>query len=287
VHLTYRGLDGAYLPREDRHIVATSRFAYALAKYASLVGKETPSGIAAIERANAYVDFIWNKMVHEDKLGYYLARAVDENGTILEGNDTLNVEQQAYGLSGLVALYGVTQAPELLEKIEKLYRGFFVRFHDSMYGGFYDKFNRGKNSAFDETLQIFPKSFNSTAYVVSSFLYELAKLRVIFHGLPRPIETLTEVALTMAYRFPDPKTGWIFENFKQSWSPFWHGWQKYGDDGLASVGHNFQAAWLLLQVAELPESAARSLNRVPKGTDPPGNDRNFMDRVRPRQHACN
>jgi len=56
--------------------------------------------------------------------------------------------------------------------------------------------------------------------------------------------------------FVDPSTGWIVENFDASWRPDWRDWQKQAEGTIGVVGHNFQAAWLLVRAADLTVATA-------------------------------
>lgn len=271
VGLTYRQWDGSPvlgedgLPREDRFIVATSRMAYGLSKMAAMLPARHPDIEFFAERAQLYVDFIIDHMVRSDGDGMYFVRAGNGNGEVLDpatgkvatgtGDLILNVEQQAYGLSGLVAFYALRPSAALAAKIDKLYSAFYRRFHDDRHGGFFDRFDRKTRAPVrDESLGITPKSFNSTAYVASAFLYELAQSDIRPQGIPAPRDTLIKLGRLVAKHFPDATTGWIVENFSEDWRPVWHGWQKHEKGTLSSVGHNFQAAWLLLQIAQLGDS---------------------------------
>lgn len=262
VHLTFVGWDGKPVAkpgggvRTERALVATSRMAYGLAKAADL-HRASDAGVAAayLARAEKYADFLLAHFVKRDEDGPYFVRAVDEPAPAWSPTDdsaVLNVEQQAYGLSGLVALHRETKSPKLAKAIHELYGAFFKRFHDPIHLGFFDQYDRkARKPVRNDKLGIVPKSFNSTAYVLSAFLFEMGGQVALEHAdYPPPRDTGLEVGRLMAKHFFDPKTGWIVENFSEDWREVWHGWQKQNEGTIASVGHNFQAAWLMLQLAE-------------------------------------
>ncbi len=225
---------------DKRHLVATSRMIYGLAHSADLV----PSYLSF---ANLQAKFLLEQMTEKDAKGPYFLSVVDAKGRSLsENNDAkLIVNAQAYGLNGLVALYETTKDPQLISKIEAMYDSFYERFHDPIGLGFFD--------VYDRTLQepVLTKSYNSTVYVATSFLLDLAQLptarRIEY------VQTIEELADIVAAKFPDPSTGWIIENFTADWKPEWRGWQVQGDSTIGITGHNYQAAWFLMRATEFPE----------------------------------
>lgn len=192
------------------------------------------------------------------------------------GGNNLTVNQQAYGLAGLVALYGATRDPALLKEIRDLHTSFVERFHDSRAGGFFD--HAHANGSGHDGL----KSYNSTVYVAMSYLADLAAVDR-GPGAPDYSGLLRELANLVADKFPDPKTGFIVENFDADWRPAWREWQvqqAQGADGaprdvtIGIVGHNTQAAWFLLRSYEqtgdlkLRDTAVTLLNNMlEKGYD--------------------
>lgn len=168
------------------------------------------------------------------------------------GGNNLTVNQQAYGLSGLVALYGATKDPALLKDIRALHNAFVERFHDARTGGFFD--HAHADGSGNDGL----KSYNSTVYVAMSYLADLAAVDQ-GPGAPDYRGQLRELADLVVEKFPDPKTGFIVENFDADWRPAWREWQVQqapGAEGtpqtfsIGIVGHNTQAAWFLLRQFE-------------------------------------
>lgn len=178
------------------------------------------------------------------------AKAVSQASSA--GGDNLTVNQQAYGLSGLVALYGATKDPALLKEIRALHTSFVERFHDERTGGFFD--HAHADGSGNDGL----KSYNSTVYVAMSYLADLAAVDT-GPGAPDYRAHLRELADLVVEKFPDPKTGFIVENFDADWRPAWREWQVQqapGAEGapqtfsIGIVGHNTQAAWFLLRMFE-------------------------------------
>jgi hypothetical protein len=114
-----------------------SRMVYGLAHGSKI----NPKYLAHAQRA---AQFILNKMVRRDHIGPYFLSAVnaqgdivpndrlkiDEHGRVDRERTRLLVNEQAYGLNGLVALYQVTRDDKvlrndkLLETIRELYAAF-------------------------------------------------------------------------------------------------------------------------------------------------------------------
>lgn len=234
-----------------RHLISSSRLVYGLA-----VGSRHKPEYLTYAKKQA--QFILDKMVERDSLGPFFKSSVDANGVSVGEQRILVVNEQAYGLNGLVALYSVTKDPDLLHDIENLYRSFYMRFYDVQNKGFFDGFDLMDQS------QIQTKSYNSTVYVATSFLLELSKLNTT--SKVSYIQTIEELATIVSEKFLDPDTGWITENFTADWTPEWRGWQKQTVETpegakeftIGVVGHNFQAAWFLMRAASLQEISSAS-----------------------------
>lgn len=244
VYLTQIDAFGNRTASEHRGIVALSRMLYGLAHSSH------------ISKANAVAEFILQKMVRRDQIGEYFVPVVDSfgrplnaKGEVVAPPEELVVSEQAYGLSGLVALYQVTADTKLLERIRSLYISFYKRFHDPEKLGFFDRFSV-KTQTTSAT-----KSYNSTVYVATSFLFELAKTDLNFasHEVPGYQSTVHELGGLIVSHFLDPSTGWLNENFDRDWQVAWRDWQKQPEGTIGVVGHNFQAAWLLLRMSSVSE----------------------------------
>ena len=103
---------------DTRHLISTSRMIYGLAIGSSVEPTYLPD-------ARCQADFLLGKMTASDLKGPYFEAAVDANGTPKGARTSLVVNEQAYGLNGLVALYTVTHDPALRAKIEVLYKSFY------------------------------------------------------------------------------------------------------------------------------------------------------------------
>mgnify|MGYP001545199951 CR=1 FL=1 len=228
---------------ETRHLIATSRMIYGLAHTDN------------IEKARLQAKFMTEQMMRSDNFGpYFLSSVVPGEET--ETPSELVVNKQAYGLNGLVALYQKTGDQMVLNLIYQVFETFMERFHDEEMGGFFDKFNMETGAP------IKTKSYNSTVYVATSFLFDLyeATEDEQFGRL------LVELATLVARHFPDSETGFIIENFDSEWNPQWREWQKQPEGTIGISGHNFQAAWLLLRAAELTEVVSEKQEKLFKTT---------------------
>lgn len=232
--------DGKVLS-DKRHLIATSRMVYGLSHSANLDTGYLPY-------ANKQAKFLLSKMTAQDQNGIYFKSTVDSLGAVAAPENKLVVNYQAYGLNGLVALYKVTGNPALLKKIEIIYGNFYKRFHDPVDLGFFDEFNLQTGKP------VKTKSYNSTVYVATSFLADLAELPTTRKA--QYVKTVEELADKVAQKFVDPKTGWIVENFTADWKPDWRSWQVQGDATVGITGHNYQAAWFLLRATDFSEISA-------------------------------
>ncbi|MBK8201476.1 MAG: AGE family epimerase/isomerase [Bdellovibrionales bacterium] len=230
-----------------RYIIASSRMVYGLAH-----GSEVDPNY--LNYAKLQAAFVLEKMTSADETGPYFKSVIDLMGVSSHEREIkLIVNEQAYGLNGLVALYTKTESPDLLKKIEEIFSSFYDRFHDEEFGGFFDAFDRSINRP------VRTKSYNSTVYVATSFLIDLAKLPT--RNKVKYLATVQELADIVSKHFVDNSTGWIVENFTPDWRPDWRGWQKQTmetSEGpqtftIGITGHNFQAAWFLMRAAEFSE----------------------------------
>ena len=235
---------------DTRHLVAASRLVYGLAKASSLDN-------VYLTYATKQAQFILDHMIVTHPQGPFFKAKTTPTGETVDPSSELVVNKQAYGLNGLVALYDVIRSPELLGLIETLFDAFYHRFYDAEYGGFYDSFNLETGEPTKT------KSYNSTVYVATSFLLELAKLdtsrSIIYQTL------VLQLADKITKHFLDTKTGWIVENFTEDWQSSWRGWQLQQvetEQGpreytIGIVGHNFQAAWFLMRAADLGHASEK------------------------------
>ena len=228
---------------ETRHLIATSRMVYGLAH------------IGDIEKAKRLAQFMVEQMLRNDSYGPYFLTSVTPGEEAVAPTE-LVVNHQAYGLNGLVALYQKTGDQMTLNLIYQVFETFMKRFHDEQFGGFYDKFNLETGEA------IKTKSYNSTVYVATSFLFDLyeATEDEQFGHL------LAELATIVGRHFPDSETGFIIENFDRQWNPQWREWQKQPEGTIGISGHNFQAAWLLIRASELTEVISKQQEELFRAT---------------------
>jgi len=270
------GHDGKPLT-DRRHVVPSGRMLYALA-HASEIDPKYKG------RALGLRDYLLGTMTaNEAGVGPYFRGAVNGSGKEVvrhwdkdarkalwpeQANPDLKVNEQAYGLCGLVALYAVDPTPDGLRRIDEYYRAFRARFKDRGRGrtGFFSRYglpgaaSPGPNAT---------KNFDSTVYVGTAFLLELHAAAARVAAAPgvdaghrdlaaavrdTAAADLTELADAVADRMADAadKTGFLVEHFDAEWKPAWPDDRKADGDTIGVVGHNFQAAWFLLRASELP-----------------------------------
>lgn len=225
--------DGSHI-NENRDIVALSRMIYA--------NSRAPVEFRDLDKAKRIANFIVSHMMDSDELGLYFRSTVNQNGVSvnIDRNYTFNFEQ-AYGISGLVALYSVD--PEnnqlLLPIIQKASNSFWRRFYDPIHGGLYYYYNfKNKNHTNDQGMT--HKSYQSNIYPISSFLFDLmdidAKNSDLYKGW---IQHLLNVATTHIIEIKDSNpTGWLVERFNEDWTVD----QTYK---MTEAGHITQLSWVM------------------------------------------
>ncbi|MEQ8221898.1 MAG: AGE family epimerase/isomerase, partial [Candidatus Eremiobacterota bacterium] len=171
---------------------------------------------------------------------------VDKKGGLAEGEaeKPLAINEQTYGLTGLIAYYKATKDPEILEAIKGGHKFLTEHFTDKENGGFFDSVNNGTFEA-NKT-----KSYNSTVYPATSALLEMAD---IAEGdwKKEVLGQLKELTGDFIKYFPDLSTGFIKENFTSDWKEDWRGWQKQPEGTIGVTGHNTQGALFLLRAERL------------------------------------
>jgi len=171
---------------------------------------------------------------------------VDKKGNPLEGAEAapLMINEQTYGLTGLIEYYKASKDPGILDIIHKGYDFINAHYRDPVNGGFFDSISPGN---FEPAKT---KSYNSTIYPATSALLEMAD---IAEGDWKKQVTgqIRELADIFIKNFPDPKTGFIKENFTEDWKEDWRGWQKQPEGTIGVTGHNTQGVLFLLRAEKM------------------------------------
>lgn len=249
---------------EKVHTVALSRALHAYATDPTfLQGGEAWRQPLAEEMAN----YLMHKLARSDDEGPYFLTGTDGNDAPLSEPDTLEVAPQAYGLCGLVAYVrafrhtGRVSPPANVPEVERFLvgaaRAFFRRF-ESQDGAFWDRWDRVSRKP------VRTKSFDSTIYPAVAFLMELPEaIRGTDLALARESkERLDRLGQFVAAHMMPADAPFIVEEFDEHGNPFWRKWKR-GEQTMTLVGHNFQAALFLLQMAERVSSAeTRSFYRL-------------------------
>jgi len=255
---THIDADGQVTNRDEKYLMPTSRQVHAYADAFRMTGD-----LKNLALARHGVDFILQHHVRQapDDGGVYFVQRVDRTGELMEGEaeKTLVINEQTYGLTGLVGYYRVTRDPQVLDVIRKGHEYLTKHFSDPVNGGFFDTVDPSTGRPGDT------KSYNSTIYPATSALLELAEVADgdLQH---KALAQVKELGDLFVEHFPDPQTGFIFENFTSDWQPDWRGWQSQSVAGQsdgegqpitveqASIGvggHNTQGALFLLRADRL------------------------------------
>ena len=254
---THLDADGKVTNPDEKFLMPTSRQVHAYADAFRMTGD-----LKDLALARHGVDFILRSHVREaPDGGIYFVQRVDRKGQLLEGEaeKPLVINEQTYGLTGLIGYYRITRDPKVLEVIQKGYDYLDQHFSDPVGGGFFDSVDPATG------LPNATKSYNSTIYPATSALLELAE--VSDGDLQRRVlGKVKELGDLFVRHFPDPKTGFIVENFTSDWKPDWRGWQSQDVAGqkdgegqpipiekatIGVAGHNTQGALFLLRADRL------------------------------------
>ncbi|MEQ8186355.1 MAG: AGE family epimerase/isomerase [Candidatus Eremiobacterota bacterium] len=226
----------------EKFLMPTSRQIYSYAATYELTGDKK-----YLDMAKHGVDFVLSHHMNKTDNGeVFWTQRVDKKGNIPEGSseDSLAINEQTYGLTGLIAYYKATKDPEILEVIKGGHKFLTEHFTDKEKGGFFDSVNSGTFEA-NKT-----KSYNSTVYPATSALLDMAE---IAEGdwKKEVMGQLKELSGDFIKYFPDPSTGFIKENFTSDWNEDWRGWQKQPEGTIGVTGHNTQGALFLLRAERL------------------------------------
>lgn len=254
---THLDADGNVTNRDEKVLMPTSRQVWAYATAFQMTGD-----LKYLALAKHGVDFILEHHVRNaPDGGVYFVQRVDKKGEALEGEEAqpLVINQQSYGLTGLLGYYRATKDPQILEVIRQGHEYLTRHFTDPVNGGFFDTVDPATGAP-NAT-----KSYNSTVYPATSALLEIAE-----HtdgDLQRTaLEQVRSLGNLFVEHFPDPATGFIVENFTADWKPDWRGWQSQGLAGqndaegrpfeiasgtIGVGGHNTQGALFLLRADRL------------------------------------
>jgi mannose/cellobiose epimerase-like protein (N-acyl-D-glucosamine 2-epimerase family) len=199
---------------DTRDIVALARMIYANVK--------APKSVRNLNHAHEVASFLINKMMTKDELGIYFKSAVDVHGNLPQNSDRQYtfIFEQAYAISGLTALYSEDSINSsfLLPIIRAATQGFFNRFWDNKNGGFFYYYNYAL-SDHSNSQGLIHKSYQSTIYPISSFLFELREADSEHRATyDQKINELLEIATThIVEKENGIPTGWLnermFENF--------------------------------------------------------------------------
>ncbi len=254
---THLDVDGNVTNPDEKFLMPTSRQVHAYADAYRMTGD-----LKYLTLAKHGVDFILQHHVREaPDGGVYFVQRVDKKGELLEGEaeKPLAINEQTYGLTGLIGYYRATRDPQVLDVIQKGHDYLARHFADPVNGGFFDSVDPTTGRPNDT------KSYNSTIYPATSALLEIA--HYTDGDLQRKaLAEVKELGNLFVQHFPDPKTGFIVENFTSDWKPDWRGWQSQdlagqndgegkpipiGHGSIGVAGHNTQGALFLLRAERM------------------------------------
>ena len=244
------------LVSDVREIVPLSRLIYA--------NSNAPEAYRDLRKARASADFVIRHMLATDEIGFWFRSAVGKDGTIpsAASRPYLFIFEEAYGISGLTALYSADPAhnADLLPIIRKAAKSFWGHFSDPKGGGLFYYYNverRDHTNDHGET----HKSYQSTIYPISSFLLALRNAdtanRALYDGW---INELLNIAISHIVEHGGRRiTGWLYERFNKDFSVD----ETYT---MSEAGHITQLAWVLGEAVKQGIVKDRDLAKVYQST---------------------
>jgi mannobiose 2-epimerase len=228
--------------KDEKYLMPTSRQVYSYSAAYKLTGDEK-----YLDLAKHGIDFIKKHHLRTNENGeVYWVQKVDKKGNPAEGEEqkSLAINEQTYGLTGLIEYYKASNDPEVLDIIKKGHQFITNHFTDEKNGGFYD----GYDNKTGEPVKT--KSYNSTIYPATSALLELSG--VAKGDWKKQVNgQIKDLADLFIKNFPDSKTGFIKENFTEDWKEDWRNWQKQPEGTIGVTGHNTQGALFLLRAERI------------------------------------
>jgi mannobiose 2-epimerase len=222
----FTNLDSLWVPfgSQDKYPSMISRHLFSYSVAYLLSGDEDDLKIAD-SIAKWLLDNAWDK----EYGGWF--DALDAEGKSVQTTKTTFV--QVYAITGLTLYYFVTHDTTVLRYIEKSNELLETKAWDATYGGYFNMMNR------DWSIADSNKSFSSQITPVSGYLIYLFQTT----REKKYMDQINRILDTVINRMADKESGWILENFDRNW--------KYipgkEDETEVNIGHNIEAAWMLLR----------------------------------------
>ncbi len=227
-------LDANWLPEGDGikypSMIARHLFSYSAAYLLS--GKDEYYTMAG-DIKDFLVAFTWDR-----KNGGWF-NSLNGDNTVHDGGKSTFV--QVCVITGLAMYYFVTHDPETLRYIEESNDLLEKNVWDPASGGYYDEAEN------NWTTKREIKSFASQLAPVSGYLAYLY-LATRDRKYLEQAERITDNVLR---HMRDEKTGWVLESFDRNWKYI----RARQDEEEINVGHNIEAAWMLLRLHLLNDRA--------------------------------
>jgi mannose/cellobiose epimerase-like protein (N-acyl-D-glucosamine 2-epimerase family) len=227
---------------DEKFLMPTSRQVWAYSAAYEMTGDRK-----YLDLAKHGVDFILRHHMQRHANGEVSwFQRVNRDGSLPEGEVSKPwvINEQTYGLAGLIEYYKVTKDPKILDIIRSGHKFITNHFADRRNGGFFDSVDSGTREP------VRTKSYNSTVYPATSALLEMADIAQ-GEWKKEVLAQVKDLADLFVSHFPDDGTGFIKENFTSDWREDWRGWQRQPEGTIGVTGHNTQGALFLLRAQRL------------------------------------
>ena len=182
-------------------------------------------------------DYLLAHFIDREYGGVYWS--VDHSGAVL------NARKQIYGLAftiyGLSEYYLVTREQAVLDQAIQLFRAIEKYSYDPLRKGYYEAFTRDWTPL--EDLRLSPKDANEKK-TMNTHLHVIEAYANLYRAWPDPFlkRQITGLLEVFSDHIVDPSTGHLQLFFDEDWKL---------KPGIASYGHDIEAAWLLQESADI------------------------------------
>jgi len=238
-------LEGKPVLDANKSCVLNARILWTFSAAAKMPGMEAYRGMA--ERAYRVVS---NKFTDQKHGGFYMELSPENN----VASDIKHTYAQAFVMYALSKYYELESSPALMENIQTTYYLLEEKTRDKQNKGYVEAFSRDwqpieENRMADNNE---PRSMNTHLHVMEAYaaLYKVWK----DNGVRERLRGLLDLFIHKIIR-NDGHLGIFFdEDFNETES----------SKGICSFGHDIEAAWLLLEAAEIlgDEEIIRTMNKI-------------------------
>jgi len=250
--ITHFDKDGKDSGEDEKSLIAQTRTVYTM----SSAHRAGYGGGKCAEFAKHGVDFLIDKMWDNEYGGFFWT--VDRKGNVaIDKKIAYGFSFSIYSLSEYTLATGDPRGLEYAEKIFDLMQKYCV---DTMYGGYFEMFERNWDLCGPGSQGGDRKTLDVHMHLMEAFttLYECSKKSIHRRKLLEDIDIVVKKMLHPEYAtgIPQFTPDWhiapqIKFDIVWGWDRFAEGGQKASAEDNTSAGHNVEFAWLLLHALDI------------------------------------